>query len=56
MAIRWYQHSVHGVNVAISEKKRLPMVASVATNHAAMTPRAWIARAIVAYASRAGSR
>ena len=31
------------------------MVARVATNHAAMTPRAWMARAIDAYASSAGS-
>jgi hypothetical protein len=31
MAMRWYQHSTHGVKRAISEKYRLPSVAVSAT-------------------------
>jgi hypothetical protein len=48
MAMRWYQHNVHGVNLATSEKYRLPTVARVATIHAPRTALVWIARAIEA--------
>ncbi len=34
MQIRWYQQSSHGTKCAISEKNRLPAVATAATTNA----------------------
>jgi hypothetical protein len=34
MAMRWYQHKTHGGSFITSLKKRLPAVATAATNHA----------------------
>jgi hypothetical protein len=34
IAMRWYQHKTHGGSFITSLKKRLPAVATAATNHA----------------------